>query len=64
MTHSCNREMIIEKIKELKIQRRKIAHKEVKKEDLLDESKQNKNCSSEEDMQDIIKLFTEIQKEI
>lgn len=57
MTHSCNREMIIEKIKELKVQRKKMQTKEVRKEDLLDESKQNQNCSTDEDKNELINLL-------
>jgi ubiquitin-activating enzyme E1-like protein 2 len=64
MAHSCNRQMILEKIKEVKVQRRKMATKEVRKEDLLDETKATQPVSSEEDKKDMIKLFDEISEEI
>lgn len=40
MQFSCNKEQILNKLKEMKIQRKKPVIKEVKKEDLLDENKQ------------------------
>lgn len=39
MTFSCNKELVIEKLKEMKIPWKKAFVKEVRKEDLLDETK-------------------------
>ncbi len=39
MTFSCNKEKILEKLKEIKIMRKKGVSKEIRKEDLLDETK-------------------------
>lgn len=62
MQFYCNKEMIITKIKELKIHRKKAISKEVNKEDLLDESKNGLPASTEEDEQEMRKIVAEMEK--